>query len=79
MMTILTRTKPEENEMKLFIVSTDDYGYDDYDSHVIAANDENEAKEFANLNGSKDSWKVEEIGKYNKEVVGIIHSSFNAG
>jgi|WetSurMetagenome_2_1015567.scaffolds.fasta_scaffold33074_5 hypothetical protein len=65
--------------MKLFIVSTEDYGYDEYDSHVIAANNPDEAKDYADLPGSKDGWKVEEVGTYNKEIVGVIHSSFNAG
>ena len=65
--------------MKLFIVSTDDYGYYDYDSHVIAANDEIEAKEYATLPGLKNFWKVEEIGTFNKDTVGVVHSSYNAG
>lgn len=65
--------------MKLYIVSTDDYGFSEFDSHVIAANTEDEAKSLANLPGSEASWKVEEIGTSPRITAGVIHSSFNAG
>lgn len=64
--------------MKLYIVSTPTYDYDEYDSHVIAAKDENEAKKIAFLPGDSDTWEVKQIGT-TKIKAGIIHSSFNAG
>ena len=65
--------------MKLFIVSTEDYGYDEFDSHVIAAKTDGDAKKLAKLPGDQKLWKVEEIGTYKEEKAGIVHSSFNAG
>jgi hypothetical protein len=64
--------------MKLYIISTNEYDYDEFISHVIAENSVEEAKELAHLSGSKSKWCSKEIGTYNKEVPGIVHSSFKA-
>jgi len=65
--------------MKIFIVSTDKYGWDEYDSHVIAAEDEKDAIGFANLPGKVEDWKFQEIGMTSKNNRGVLHSSLNAG
>lgn len=66
--------------MKLYIVSTKDYDYDEYDSFVIAAKSQIMAKKLATkLPGDPNKWEIEYIGEYNKEESGVIHSSFNAG
>lgn len=70
------------DEMKLFIISTDEYDYDEFDSMVISAENEEEARDCAkqaNLPGDMKKWKYEEIGTYNKSIVCVVHSSFNAG
>jgi hypothetical protein len=66
--------------MKLYIVSTDSYGYDEYDSFVVSAKNKNEAlKMSSKLPGDPGKWEVKLIGEYNKEKSEIVHSSFNAG
>ena len=59
-------------------------GYDAYDSAIVCAKDEEEARNIEV--GSSNSWtspeyvKVEKIGKANKGIEkGIILASFNAG
>jgi len=71
--------------MKLFIVSTDTYGYEEFISHVVAAKSSLRAKKlvcsdkYNSLPGHMKDWKVLEIGTYYKEIEEIVHSSFNAG
>ena len=69
--------------MKLYIVSTEDYGYDEYDSVVVAAIDEEEARSYADERLSRrsppDTWDVKEIGTALPGLSDILHSSFNAG
>jgi hypothetical protein len=68
--------------MKLFIVSTDDqdYGYDVYESFVIAANTPVEAKQLAHRLPCREiDMKVEYIGTAFKNKAEIVHSSFNRG
>jgi 20S proteasome alpha/beta subunit len=67
--------------IKLFIVSTTKFGYDDYDSLVIAAIDRKEAIKIAStkLPGAISKYKTKIIGEAKKGLIGIIHESFNAG
>lgn len=63
--------------MKLFLVErTDTIGFDEFESHVVSAKDEVEAKQES-LFGACPV-KVKEIGT-TKLKKGIIHSSFRAG
>lgn len=64
--------------MKLYIVSTDYFNYDMYDSHVVAADSATEAKEIADLPKGKKDFEVKYIGEYFLNKKGILHSSFNA-
>lgn len=65
--------------MRLFIVKTDDFGYDEYDSFVISANDENEAIQIAIDRTCDKNWQVEDIGISTRYGTGIVHKSYNAG
>jgi hypothetical protein len=79
--------------MKLWIISqTVNRGYDTYDSAVVAAETEEEAR---NIIPGSDSWEdarryggwaskpsevdVEYLGVTDRDISGIILSSFNAG
>lgn len=74
--------------MKLWLVSrTDDISYDEYDSVVVAADTEEEAREIS-PNGSDWGWRVnpkvstltvEYLGTTNRKISGVILASFNAG
>lgn len=65
--------------MRLYIVSTDDNGYDEYDSVAVFAENEKEADKLSR-NFLLDEYKVEikEVD-LNKIEKGVVHSSFNAG
>jgi|WetSurMetagenome_2_1015567.scaffolds.fasta_scaffold67863_3 hypothetical protein len=80
--------------LKLYLLTQDEeIGYDTFDSCIVAAKDENEAKQYhpsGRLNDREDNWgdwptnkdviTCIEIGKANKEQqVGVIIASFNAG
>jgi len=71
--------KKKTQKMKLFIVSTDEWSYDQYDSHVIAAHTPEEAMSFAALPGPMDKFFVQEIGISNEKHPCTVHSSYNAG
>ena len=74
--------------MKLYIVSKEEYDYDEYISHVIASNTTDEAIALA-MEADIDNmltpppmpviWKTEEIGTYLGEIPNIVHSSFMHG
>lgn len=77
--------------LNLYLIALDDYSYDEYDSFVIAAKDEPEARKIA-IEKSADgayveTWtkvwnkaKIELIGKAIRGTEkGIILESFNAG
>jgi hypothetical protein len=74
----------EGRKMNIYLVSrTDDIGYDEYDSIVIAAKT---AQEACSVHPGGDAWqkpedlKVELIGKAIKgSKQGIVLASFNAG
>jgi hypothetical protein len=82
--------------MKLYLVSrTDLWSYDDYDSFVVAAESEENAKSYHPRGHllrepgysfdydycwtSRENLKVEHIGESNSLVEKVIISSFNAG
>ena len=69
--------------MKIYKVKTNDrVGYDEYDSVVVIANDENEAKEIAKeaCYNFRDDLEVTEVGEANPDKeAGVVLSSFNAG
>ena len=69
---------------KLFLVETDQTGYDTYDSAVYCAWTEKEAIELSENNMGSSYYPyhntVKEIGKANKNLdIGEVVSSFNAG
>ena len=73
--------------MKLYLVTrTDRIGYDHFDSQVVAAFDENDARSII-PNGDSGSWtrnpsslEVIQIGRPSEGVErGTVLSSFNAG
>ena len=69
-----------EQKLNLYKVSVEDYNYDDYDSFVVAAYTEDEAKELSSdLPGSKESYKIECIGLSNAVAPCIVLGSYNAG
>ncbi|UQT02655.1 helicase superfamily 1/2, ATP-binding protein [Serratia phage vB_SmaM-Sureiya] len=67
--------------MRLYIVErTDSVGYDEYDSCVVAALSESDAKyEATELWSKYDPVTVKFIGIADSKEPGVIHSSFNAG
>ena len=81
----------DESEMRIWIVyRTDEVHYDEYDSAVVIADTEDQAKSLfpgtdaSDRSISLDSIVAELIGKTNKDAEkkyhgGIICSSYNAG
>jgi hypothetical protein len=67
--------------MKLWIVNTDEYGWDVYYSVVVSAPDKDRAIAIAEtkLAGTKDKYKIEYIGEGLATTESIIHESYNAG
>ena len=65
--------------MKLFLFRTEYFDYDEFDSHVVAAESSKRAVTVAALPGDREQIHVEYIGEYyiNKEE--IVHSSFHHG
>ena len=79
----LPTLKGEGVDMKLYIVSTDDYGWDEYDSHVVSAKSPKSAKKviaediYVTLQGNPENWKVKLIGTSKSKIERVEHSSFN--
>lgn len=65
----------------LFIVGTEKFDYDEYDSVVVVAETRKKAIELAKtkLPGSAKDFYVKKIGTAGENVKGIVHTSFNAG
>jgi len=88
-----TINKKKSSEIKTYVLSTTDYGYDCYDSFVINAYSEEEARRIAQFSGGfetrtnnlmkkKKFWtsnKHSSCKLLNKNELGIICSSYNAG
>jgi hypothetical protein len=72
----------KDNTMFLYIVSrTDQVGYDEYDSYVVAAANQDQAVALTGFNTHQARYypEVQLIGTSNEDRSGILHSSFNAG
>jgi hypothetical protein len=69
--------------MKLYLVErTDRCDWDEYDSYVVAANNEQEAtgESYQHYQSWHPSFtKITEVGVANENVEGIVLASFNAG
>tara|TARA_R110000796_G_scaffold72584_1_gene163911 strand:+ start:334 stop:573 length:240 start_codon:yes stop_codon:yes gene_type:complete len=79
--------------MKIYLVSQNSYEYDTFDSMVVAAKDEDEARDMHPYGFSKDDWgltecwvRYEDRDKLIVSVLGntrlkkgVILASFNAG
>ena len=82
--------------MNIYLISqTENNNYDSYDSAVVCAKDENEARNMSPIDGTQFDWNdnmwlswackpenitVKLIGKANKDIKhGVICSSYNAG
>ena len=73
--------------MKLFILTREDAGYDEYDGQCVLARDEDEARSIADMfardasYGEEDWLNKEEVECVEVDVSnpGLVLSSFNAG
>ena len=74
------------NELKLWYIAIESYGYDSYDGHVIWASSEESAREFAAQQAADEGAECWRDPKQSACVevkqpitAGILLSSFNAG
>lgn len=67
--------------MKLYKISVDEFGYDEYDSYVVCAESEEEARKITPDNAFwPNDAKIEYLGEAKEGLEkGIIVASFNAG
>ena len=68
--------------MKIWIVSRDEYKYDEYDSHVVRAETAAEAIELVRSDrySEHEDWSSPQVIELLRDgEPSIVHSSFNAG
>lgn len=70
--------------MKIYLLSRDDYGYDEYSSKVVIAKNEERARELANDNTGDEGriWTNSDLVFCNlvgTKTEGVLLGAFNAG